>query len=440
MGALTRRQFALAGVLAAAQGCGFALAQGAAKVLIVGGGAGGATTAHLIKREAPQLDVTLIDANSIYSSSFLSNLYLGELRSLESLSHSYGGLQKLGIKVVQDLATDINPNRRTVKTKGGRTYAYDRLVLAPGIDMKYQAILGYSREAQRAMPDAYATSAFGKRLLKRYLHGLRDGGTVVLVPPNDPYSCPPAPYERACMIAHYLKAKKPRSKLVVFDPKRAITEEALFKEAFEKYYKGIVELNLTTDVDDFALLRVDARSREIVTRAGARIKADVANIIPQQRAGEIAHRAGLTEGDWCPVDFQNFASKKARHIYVVGDAASAAAMPKTASVANSQGKVVAADILADLAEKPRRPPRYTNACWSILAPEDDVKLAATYTPNDGKLETSDVFTSKPGEPAALRRQNYLESLAWYRNITADMFARRTSRNDSEDAAGAGQGG
>jgi NADPH-dependent 2,4-dienoyl-CoA reductase/sulfur reductase-like enzyme len=430
----------VAGALVAAQGWSCVRAEGAAKVVVVGGGAGGATTAHVLKREAPQLDVTLINATPIYSSSFLSNLYLGDLRSLESLSHSYGGLQKLGIKVVADLAIDINPSRRTVKTKGGQTYAYDRLVLAPGIEMKYDAIPGYSREAARLMPHAYETSPFGKRLLKHYLRGLRDGGTVVLVPPKDPYSCPPAPYERACMIAHYLKTRKPRSKLIVFDPKMAITEQALFTEAFEKYYKGIVELHLTTQADDFALSRVDARGREIVTRAGWSVKADVANIMPQQCAAEIARRAGLTDGDWCPVDFENFASKKAHHIYVVGDAAFAAEMPKTAFAANSQAKVVAADILADLADKPRRSPRYQNACWSIVAPEDDVKLSATYTPNGGKLETSDAFASHPGEPAALRRQNYLESLTWYQSITADMFARPGARIEGEDAAASGRQG
>ncbi|KAB2917902.1 MAG: NAD(P)-binding protein [Hyphomicrobiaceae bacterium] len=425
---ITRREFArlagLAGGAAASQAWApFAIAQGAAKVVIVGGGAGGATVAHYLKKDAPQLDVTLIEANPIYSTSFFSNLYIGGFRSLESLSHSYVGLKRLGVTVVHDVATDVDSARKTVKTKGGRTYHYDRLVLSPGIDIKYDSVPGYSREASRVMPHAYTTSAYGKRQLKRQLQAMRDGGTVVLAAPNNPYRCPPGPYERACMIAHFLKTRKPKSKLIILDPKKAFSKQAVFTEAFEKHYKGIVELNLTTDIDDFALASVDAKAREIVTKAGKKVKADVANIIPQQRAGEIAAKAGATEGDWCPINPENFASKKVKDVYVLGDASIAAEMPKSAFSANSQAKVVAGDIVADLAKKDRFPPRYRNTCWSLLAPDDDVKVGANYTPKDGKLDPSGSFVSQKGEAADVRKQNYQESIAWYSSITGDMFAR-----------------
>jgi sulfide dehydrogenase [flavocytochrome c] flavoprotein chain len=421
----SRRDFgklAAAGALTASWPL-FAIAQGAARVVIVGGGAGGATTAHILKKEAPNLDVTLIEANPIYSSSFFSNLYIGGLRTLESLSHGYAGLRRIGVKVVHDFAIDVDAAKKTVRTRGGRTYSYDRLVLSPGIDIKYDAINGYSREAARLLPHAYNTDAAQKRLLRRQLQGLRDGGVVVMAMPNNPYRCPPGPYERACMIAHYLKTRKLRSKLVIFDPKRTFSKQPVFVEAFEKYYKGTIELNLSTEIDDYTVVSVDPKTKQVVTKSGTNVRADVANIIPPQRAGEIAVKAGATEGDWCPINPENFSSRKVQDIYVLGDAAIAAEMPKSAFSANSQAKVVAADMLAALAKKDKFEPRYRNTCWSLLAPDDNVKIGANYTPKDGKLDPSGGFVSQPREAADLRKQNYQESLAWYASITAEMFAK-----------------
>jgi len=412
-----------AGALAVPAWPRFALAQASAKVVIVGGGAGGATAAHYVKQGAPELDVTLIETNPIYSSSFFSNPYLGGLRSLESLNHTYGGLARLGIKVVHDTANDVDAAKKIVKTRGGRSYHYDRLVLSPGITMKYDSVGGYSPEVAHVMPHAYTTSAAGKRQLKRQLRAMRDGGVVVLVPPNNPYRCPPGPYERACMIAHYLKTKKPKSKLIILDPKKSFSTQPVIMEAIETRYRDIIELNLSNEIDDFSVASIDARTGEIATRAGTRVRADVANIIPQQRAGDIAVRAGCAEGDWCPINPANFASRTAKHVYVLGDAAMSADMPKSASSANSQAKVVAADILADLAKHPPLPAHYRTTCWSLLAPDDSVKIAADFAPNSGRLERIEGFVSQPGEPAEVRLQNYQESLAWYAAILSDMFAR-----------------
>jgi NADPH-dependent 2,4-dienoyl-CoA reductase/sulfur reductase-like enzyme len=429
MSDFTRRQFgALLGSTGAAVAgssvlASFAIAQSVGKVVIVGGGAGGATVAHYVKRGAPSLDVTLIEANPTYSSSFFSNLYLGGLRTLPSLNHGYADLKKLGVRLVHEMATDVDTTRKTVTTNGGKRFAYDRLVLSPGIDIKYDSLPGYSRAAARTMPHAYTTDAGQKRLLKRQLEGMTDGGTVVLVAPNNPFRCPPGPYERACMIAHHLKTKKPKSKLVILDPKKAFSKQAVFVEGFDRHYKGIIELNLTTEIDDFSVVGIDAKTREITTKAGKKVKADVANIIPQQRAGQIAARAGCTEGDWCPINPESFASRKVKDVYVIGDAAIAAEMPKSAFSANSQAKVVAADILADLAKKEKFPARYRNICWSLLAPDDSVKVGANYAAKDGKLDPSASFVSQKGEEAGLRKQNYAESVGWYAGITADMFAK-----------------
>ena len=412
-----------AGALTVGSWTTFAIAERAPRVVIVGGGAGGATVAHHLKMAASQLDVTLIETRQIYSSAFFSNLYLGGLRPLESFNHSYVALQRLGVKVVHDLATDVDSTRRTVKTRGGRTYGYERLVLAPGIAIKYGSIGGYSHEAARAMPHAYTTNPAGNRNLKRQLQAMRDGGTVVIAAPNIPYRCPPAPYERACMIAHYLKARKPKSKLVILDAKKSFAKQSLFIEAFERHYQGIIELNLSTEIDDFSLAGVDPKSKEVITRANQRVKADVANIIPAQRTGDIAVRAGCADGDWCPIDPGNFASRQINDIYVLGDAAVAADMPKSAFAANSQARVVAKDILAHLVGKEEFPARYRNTCWSWLAPDDVVKLGADYAPKDGKLEASGEVMSAPGEAEDVRRQAALESLDWHDEISTDMCAR-----------------
>src|SRR5262245_38167419 len=225
------------------------------------------------------------------------------------------------------------------------------------------------------------------------------------------------------MIAHYLKTKKPKSKLIILDPKKAFSKQPVFIEAFDKYYKGIIELNLTTEIDDFAVTSVDPKTKEIVTKAGKKVKADVANIIPQQRAGEIAHKAGAAKGDWCPINPENFSAKEVKDIYVLGDASVAVEMPKSAFSANSQAKVVAADIVAELTKQDKFPARYRNTCWSLLAPDDDVKVGANYAPKDGKLDPSGSFVSQKGEAADVRKQNYAESVAWYDSIISEMFAK-----------------
>ncbi len=429
---VTRRQFGhlFGGTGLAAIGTSsfgsFAIAQGIGKVVIVGGGAGGASVAHALKLGEPKLDVTLIEVNPKYTSCFFSNLYIGGFRTFESITHNWDGLRKLGVKVVREWATDVDTTKRVVKTAGGRTFAYDKLVLSPGIEIKYATIEGYSKEAAQIMPHAWLAGP-QTQLLKAQLEAMKDGATVVLAAPNNPYRCPPGPYERACMIAHHIKTKKPKSKLVIVDPKKAFSKQPVFMEAFDKYYKGIIELNLSNDIDDFSVTKVDAKSREIFTKAGKTIKADVANIVPSQRAGEIVHKAGCAEGDWCPINLDNFTSKKVQNVYVLGDASAVPVeMPKSAFTANSQAKVVAGDILAELAKKERFPARYRNTCWSMVAPDDSVKVGGNFTPKDGKWEVTGSFVTKPGEDAATHKANFEESLGWYSGITTDIFAKGAS--------------
>jgi len=433
MTTLTRRKFGqLAGGtgLIVAQPSLFssaAIAQSAPKVVIVGGGPGGATVAHQLKVGDPALDVTLVEIQPAFTTCFFSNLYLGGFRTLQSITHNYNGLRKLGVKVATDLATDVDTAKKIVTLKGGKTLLYDRLVLSPGIDIKFDTIAGYSEAAAEIMPHAWKAGPQSK-LLKSKLEAMPAGGVVVMGIPGNPYRCPPGPYERACMIAHFLKTKKPGSKLVLLDAKKAFSKQAAFVDAFNKYYKDIIELNLTNEIDDFTVTKVDSKTGEVFTKAGQTVKAAVANIVPPQRAGAIAHQAGCNEGDWCPVNPDNFASAKVKDVYVLGDAAIAAEMPKSAFSANSQAKVVAADILAELSKKERFPARYRNTCWSMVAPDDTIKIGANYAPGekDGKklLSPSGSFVSKEGEDAATRKQNFQESVGWYSAITAEIFAEK----------------
>ncbi len=403
---------------------GVASAEPGARIVIIGGGPGGATVAALLKQAAPDVQVTLIDARANHPTCFYSNLYLGGFRPFASLIQTYDGLRALGVRVMTETATDIDTTKKLVKFGRGRPQPYDRLVLSPGISLKYDAIEGYSVDASEVMPHAWQAGP-QTQLLKRQLAAMPNGGTVVISAPALPYRCPPAPYERACMIAHYLKTKKPQSKLIILDAKRSIIKQAAFEDAFATLYKGQIELALSNEIDDNTVVRVDPNTREVITKSGRRIIADVANIIPPQRAGDIAKAAGCTDGDWCPVGLENFKSTKVTDVYVLGDAAIANEMPKSAFAANSQAKMVVADILADVAGKERLPARYRNTCWSMLGPENSVKIGANYAPGvkDGKpgLIANGAFQSQTGESAEVRRQNFQESAAWYESITHEAF-------------------
>lgn len=418
-----RRQFGLAAVAAAAMPR-FAIAQTAPRVVVIGGGPAGATIAWLVKKSAPNLSVTLIEPQVEYTSCFFSNYYIGGLRSFASITHRYTGFETTGVEFVHQTVTAIDLEKKEVRIKKGASLPYDRLVVAPGIDIKYGGIERYDEAAAEIMPHAWK-GGHQSQLLRGRLEKMPDGGTVVIAPPKMPYRCPPGPYERACTIAHYLKTAKPKSKLVILDAKMNFSKQPVFEEAFKKYYPGIVEMHLTNDIDDFSVTRVDTRTGEVETKAGLTIKANVANIIPAQTAGRIALEAGLADGDWCPVEPENFASAKAKDVYVAGDAAIAADMPKSAYAANSQARVVAADILADLAGGERGDAKYRNTCWSFLAPNDSVKIGADYAPGDVKghrgLAASGSFVSQPGEAAALRKEAYDESQAWYQTLTNEMF-------------------
>ena len=393
--------------------------QGAAKVVVVGGGAGGGTVARYLKRDAPELDVSLIEGSCRYTSCFYSNLYIGGMRDFDSITHTYDGLAGLGINVVNAMATDVDAAARSVTLEDGSTVDYDRLVLAPGIDFRWDALEGYDQAAAKIMPHAYKGGP-QTRLLKKRVEGMAEGGTFVMVTPPNPYRCPPGPYERICMIAKHFKEHNPSAKIIILDPKDKHSKQALFHEAWSAYYDGMVEW--VPGEFGGKVSSVDTSAMTITTEDGDVIKADAANIIPPQKAGNIAALAGATDDTgWCPIDPHSMASRLVEDVYVVGDACIPGDMPKSAFSANSQAKVCALAIRHALTSATRFPARFRNTCWSTVAEADTVKVGASYEATDEKIAKTEGFISEVGESADLRQQNRLEADGWYDSIISDIF-------------------
>ena len=419
---MTRRKF---GTLLASTAAASTLAAPAVlsaakmRLVVIGGGPGGATTARYVAKGSKDVAVTLIEPKHHFTTCFFSNLYLGGFRTLDSITHSYGTLAaQYGVNMVHDVAVDVDRAGKKVKLGRGGDIEYDRLVVSPGIEMRYDTIEGYSAEASTMMPHAWQAGT-QTATLKKQLEAMDDGGVVVVAPPPNPFRCPPGPYERICMIAHYLKANKPKSKIMVFDAKNKFSKQALFQEAWAAHYDGMIEW-LPEEVTG-GVKAVKADSMEVVLDDET-VKAAVANIIPAQAAGIIAQRAGLTnDGGWCPIDPHSMRSKTDENVFVIGDASVASAMPKSGFSANSQAKVAANAILADLTGSKKFPAKFRNTCWSLVATNDGVKVGADYKGGDAKIEVTSKFISKTGEAADLRAQTAEEANGWYAGITKDMF-------------------
>lgn len=424
MSKLNRRQFTvgLFGVGAVTAGLSLpAYAQGAKpRVVVIGGGAGGATAArYLAKDSKGEIDVILIEPTKQYYTCFFSNLYLGGLRDYASIGHSYDGLaSNHGVNVIHDWAVGVDKAAKTVQLGSGSSIRYDRLVISPGIDMKYSSVEGYSVENQDAMPHAWK-SGTQVALLKAQVENMREGGTFVMVPPPNPYRCPPGPYERISMIAHILKNKNPTAKIIVLDPKEKFSKQALFVEGWQKHYGDMIEW-LPASISG-GVKNINTDTMEIETDIET-FKADAASVVPAQKAGHICDIAGVTEGDWCPITPATMQTKADPNIYVLGDASVASAMPKSGFSANSQAKVAAMAIRGELTGSRVFEPRFANTCWSLIDTNDGVKVGANYKAGEESIEVVDNFISATGEDADLRKATYEESEAWYSAITTDMFS------------------
>jgi NADPH-dependent 2,4-dienoyl-CoA reductase/sulfur reductase-like enzyme len=420
---LNRRTFIAVGTAAAASLSSPAvLAQGSGRprVVVIGGGSGGATAARYIAKDSDgAIDVTLVEPSRSYFTCYFSNLYIGGFTDLDDISHTYGTLAaKYGINVVHDWAVGVDRDAKTVSLAGGDALSYDKLILAPGIDFVEDAVPGWSVAAQNRMPHAYKAGSQSE-LLKAQIMAMPEGGRFAMVAPPDPYRCPPGPYERVSMVAHVLKETNPTAKILIVDPKEKFSKQALFEEGWQRHNSGMIERigpdfgGENTSVDPDAM---------IIDIDGMVEKVDVCNVIPAQKAGRIADMAGVTMGNWAPVNAADMSSTVDADVYVLGDSADQGDMPKSGFAANSQAKVCAMAIRGELTGSRVFPAKFTNTCWSLIAADDGVKVGATYEATEERIAKVDGFISETGEDAATRKATYEESVGWYSGITTDMFS------------------
>ena len=420
---INRRSFIkAAGTVAAVSAVGFPAIVGAAtkKVVIVGGGTAGATAAKYIRRGDASIEVTVIEPNKHYYTCYLSNEVLGGGRNIDTIKFSYDGLRKHGVTVVHDMVTAIDAKGHKVTTKGGKSFSYDRCIVAPGISFR-DNIEGYDAAAMERFPHAWKAGS-QTALLRKQLEAMKDGGTVVIAPPPNPFRCPPGPYERACQIGHYLKTHKPKSKVIILDKKDKFSKQGLFTQAFERHYKGIIEWRKAADTNG-GVMRVDAKAGTVSTDFED-MKPAVANIIPAQVAGDIAKTAGLTDDSgWCPISGQTFESTIHKDIHVVGDAAIQSPLPKSGYAANSEAKVVAAAVVELVNGRAAPTPSWVNTCYSIVAPNDGISVAMVYNLVDGKvakIKGSGGLTPADSSPED-RAREVQYAYSWFNNITNDIF-------------------
>ncbi len=396
---------------------------GAPHVVVIGGGFGGATCAKYLRRFDANINVTLVEANRTYATCPASNWVLGGMLEMPDITHGYDALRsKHGVNVVHDTVTAIDPAGRTVRLAGGQTLTYDKLVMSPGIDFLWNAIEGYDENATQRMPHAWKAGP-QTALLRDQLRAMPDGGTVIVSAPGGVFRCPPGPYERVSMMAHYLKTHKPKSKILVLDTKENFSKQGLFEDGWKKRYPGMIEW--IAGSKGGRVERVDVAKMTVYTEAGfTEHKGDVINIIPAQTASNLALATGLGNDEgWCTVNQATFESTKHPGIYVIGDAAIAGAMPKSGHAANNQGKMAAVAVVSAIRGYEVPEPSAVNTCYSLIAPDYGVSIAAVYRLKDGALagvQGAGGLTPANASAADLRREaNY--AAGWYTGITEDTW-------------------
>jgi NADPH-dependent 2,4-dienoyl-CoA reductase/sulfur reductase-like enzyme len=398
-----------------------ALAQAAGgRVVVVGGGFAGATCARALRRLDPRAVVTLVETSQTFTSCPFSNEVLAGMRDLKQQQFDYQQVAADGVTMAFDTATKVDARARAVSLASGGTLRYDRLVLAPGVDLRFDALPGYTEAAAERMPHAWKAGE-QTLLLRRQLEAMPDGGLVVIAPPANPYRCPPGPYERASLIAYYIKTKKPKSKLIILDAKDQFSKQRLFQDAWNELYPGIIEwvsLSMGGKVT-----KVDPATMTVETDFDKH-RAAVANVLPPQKAGRIAELAGVADRTgWCPIDPITFESTLQPNIHVIGDACIAGAMPKSAFSANAQAKVCAAALVRLMSGQPPDEPRLINTCYSLAAPGYGFSVAAVYHAANGQLVEvpGSAGTSPVDAPRSTREQEAKLADGWFNTITGEMF-------------------
>jgi sulfide dehydrogenase [flavocytochrome c] flavoprotein chain len=420
---MTTRRNVVGGIAAVATSLTFpspSCAQSVARIVVVGGGFGGASCARALRQINPKLQVTLVEPNRTYVACPFSNEVIAGVRDIEAQQFGYDRIAADGVDVVAQAVVGIDPQKRTVGLADGTSLAYDRLVLACGIDLRFDALPGYDEAAAAKMPHAWKAGE-QTLLLRRQIEAMDDGGVVALAVPAAPYRCPPAPYERASLIAQYLTAKKPRSKVLILDAKDAFPQQRLFESAWRQFYSGMIErVSLS---QGGRVVSVDPATNTLVTDFG-NYDAQVVNVIPPQRAGRIASLAGAADQTgWCPIDPVTFASRLVPNIHVIGDACIGGAIPKSASAAKATAQACANAVTNLIAGTAPPMPKLEGTCYNTVAPGYAFSLSGIYQPRDdifAEVEGSG-FTSPVDAPREVRKREADQAQSWYKSITVETF-------------------
>jgi sulfite dehydrogenase len=426
MNRLTRRDFLrTSGALAATSllpGCAMepaAPSKPVGRVIVIGGGYGGATAAKYLRMLSNgSIEVFLIERNAEFISCPLSNLVLGGTKTLSDITRGYAGLRSYGVQVLRDEATAINVEKKKVSLKRIEDLPYDRLIVSPAVELMYEQIEGYDAEAQKKILTAWKAGP-ETVALRQQLESMRDGGVFVISIPRSPYRCPPGPYERACQVAFYFKQSKPRSKVIILDANEdVVSKPALFKAAWNDLYKGIIEYRNNSEVK-----ALDARAMTVRTDFDT-ITGDVLNVLPPMRAGDIARSAGLMTGNtrWCGVDWLTMESLAHKGIHVLGDATlSAPAMPKSGHMANNHGKLAAAAITELMnGRAPNPQPVIANTCYSFVSDKEVIHVASVHR-YDSAQKTLTVVPGASGVSSGRSELEGAYAWAWGQNIWSDML-------------------
>ena len=393
-----------------------------ARVVVIGGGFGGATVAKYLKMGDPELSVTLIEPKTVFHTCPMSNSVIGGLRSMSFIAQNYDALrQQYGVEVFHDYAMAVDPVKKTVKLKGGRSLGYDRLVVSPGVDFIWNSIEGYSEQAaESSMPHAYE-AGLQTDLLRRQLLAMKDGDKVIIVAPRNPFRCPAAPYERASLIANYLKQHKPKSKILILDDKEVFTKQDLFMLGWDRLYPRMIEWRSGSFGGHVE--RLDPSTMTVSTEFGDE-KGGVINVIPPQKAGRIAFEVGLVdESGWCPVDQVTFESLKQPGIHVIGDSALAGPMPKSGVSANTQAKVLAASLIESFGGKAVETPDLSSLCYSLIGPGYAVSVAGAYSRSAKGISEKPEAVHLTSMEATSKQlaEEAMQSDQWYHAITHDIW-------------------
>lgn len=404
-------------------GCATTGGGGAGHVVVIGGGFAGSTAAKYIRKFSDgAVRVTLIEPNPAFVSCPISNLVLNGAKSINDITTPYDNLSRRhGVTVVRATVASIDADKRSVTLSDGSKLSYDRLIVSPGVDFMYETIPGLATAAaQNEVLHAWKAGAQTVALRKQ-LEAMPDGGVYALAIPRAPYRCPPGPYERACMVADYLKRAKPRSKVVLFDANDDIqSKKGLFMKAWSQHYAGLIEYRPKHRVVD-----VDVKTKTVKFEFNDDFKAAVLNVIPDMRAGDIAVKTGLATANkrWCEVDFLTYESKAAKNVHILGDSIQTApGMPKSGHMANQHGKTCAAAVVSlIMGKEPPQMPIFANTCYSFVTPSDVVHVASVHRYDKDKK----TMLTVPGSGGVSSAASDLEgqyAMGWARNIWADMLA------------------